>query len=102
MLYRLLGPLAVGDVEQHVDGTDKRARIVVQRCRIGEQVDPRPVRPLRDDLNTPDRPIFPQRHGHRALVMRQRCAVGQKQPPAHAPLIGAELRLATRPAASVV
>ena len=88
----LLGVLTLGNVDQHVDGADQRTRTVVQRRRVRQQVAACAVGPLRDDLDAPDRPVFPQRDSHRALVMGQRRAVRTAQTPVDAPQIAAQLR----------
>jgi hypothetical protein len=51
--------------------------------------------PFRDGLHTPDRLVLLQGCGHRALMVRQRCAVRLIQPPRHTPLIGPEVRPTT-------
>src|SRR5579872_1508725 len=52
------------------------------------------IGPLGDRLHAADRTVLPERHGHRALVVRQRTAVRIVKPPGHAPLVAAQDRLA--------
>ncbi len=56
----------------------------------------RPVGPLSDRSDTPDRPIFLERDRHWALVVRQRRAVRPKETPADAPTVAAQFRPTTR------
>jgi len=91
----LLGLLAIGDVHQHVDGTDQLARCVMQRRRVRHDRNARAVGLLDEQLRPSDRPVFPQGYRHGALVMRHRRPVGPEQAPADAPSIGAQIRAAT-------
>src|ERR1700730_1302953 len=84
-----------GNIDQHVDCANQRARAVVQWCRMREQTDTRAVGPLCNHLDAADRPVLSQCDGRRALVMWQRCAVRTAQTPADAPEIAAQLRPAT-------
>ena len=91
---RHFGQLALGDVDQHVDTADHPALGIVQRCRIGPDPDARAVRALVDDFD-PVHGVAPLEHGrHRRLTLRQQAAVSEVGLPAHAPLVGADLRRA--------
>ena len=69
-----------------------RPAVVVQRRRIRDERNQGPVRPLGDRFHAADRPVLPERHRHRALVVRQRRPVGPVQLPRAAPLARPEDR----------
>jgi hypothetical protein len=81
----ILGGLPLGDVDEHVDGPDHLAPGVEQRGRIGGEGDARAVGPFGDGLGAADGLALAQRHGHRALVVRQGRAVEVVEFPGHAP-----------------
>ncbi len=91
---RLLGCLAVADIDQHVYAADQRAGRIVQRGRERDEMDARAVRPFRDRLDAADRPVFLQGDRHRAFVMPHRRPVRPVQTPADAPMIAAQFRSA--------
>src|SRR5258708_33713672 len=68
----LFGLVALRAIDQHINSSDKVAIGVMQGCRIGEEGNARAVRSLGDTFGAQYLPIFPQRYGHGALVMRHR------------------------------
>ena len=90
-----LGALAVGDVHQHVDGTDDRTRCITDRGRERHEVDPRPIGSLGDSIEISDCPIFLDGRGHRTLVVGKWSADGPIELPRTAPLALTNLRSAS-------
>ena len=88
---RLLGPLALGDVDEHVDAADDLARLVEQRCGIGREPDAHAVGALGDGFGSLDDAALLQGDRHGALVVRHGTAVGVVELPGHAPVVAAEL-----------
>jgi hypothetical protein len=60
----------LGDVDEHADRPGQAAGRVAQRRRIGQEIDPRAVRPFRDRLDPAHRASLLEGHGHRALIVR--------------------------------
>ena len=96
MATRLVDLFVGGDINQHIYRTDQAPRSIVQRRRIGPKGDTRSVGPLGDSLTTPDRTVFLQRPGHRALVMRHPPTIGPIETPRYAPLVAADFGPTTR------
>src|SRR5260370_3289831 len=88
----LLGFTAFGDVHQHVHSADQSPRGIKKRRWIGNERYARAIRPLRDGLHTSDRASLLQRQSHRALIMRQRGAIGPIELPRAAERACAEFR----------
>src|ERR1700719_1084515 len=76
----LLDALAIGDVDQHVDGPDELAGSVAQGCWIRDKGKSGAVRPLGYRFDAPHRTSCPQCDGHRAFIMAHGGAVGPVQP----------------------
>ncbi len=87
----LLGPLALADVDQHVDAAGRRAIGSAQHGRIRREPYPCSVGSLRHQFLAAHRAVLLEADGHRALVVRHRRAVRVEQFPAHAPAVGAQL-----------
>ncbi len=84
--------MAFGDVDQHVHRAGKSARGIEKWRRISNERNARAIRPLRDGLHAADRPLLLQRQCHRALVMRQRRAVGPIELPGPTEFALADIR----------
>ena len=84
-------PLAFADIDEHVDGTGQSSGFIEQRCRIGDERNPRAVRALGYRFHATDRSPLTQCHCHRALVMRQRRAIRPVEFPGTAELALAKL-----------
>src|SRR6516162_8701893 len=85
-----------GKIDQHVHRADQPTRSIVEWRRVGHKWYACSVRPLGYRLPAPDRPVFFQRLGHRALVMRHRPAIRPIQAPRNAPSVAAYFGRATR------
>ena len=85
--HGLLGPVALGDVDEDVDRADELAVVGEERCRVGHERDVRAVRPDGDRLAAADGSRFLERDGHRTLVVAHRRLVEVQQPKRAAPFL---------------
>jgi hypothetical protein len=90
-LQTFLGPFAVRDIDQHIDGAGQRAAFVEEWRRIGNEESARTIGPLGYRLRAPDRALFFQSYGHRAFIVTHRPAIRPVQTPRAAPLAFAKL-----------
>ena len=82
---------ALRDVDEQVDATDDFTCGIPQNGRVRSKPKARAIGPLGNALDTAGRLAAFERDCHRALVVGQRCAVGQEYLPGDAPTVRAEL-----------
>src|SRR5436190_21617989 len=87
--------LAFADIDKHVDGTPQSSVFIEQRSRVGYERNPRAVLALSYRFHATDRSPLTQCQCHRALVMRQGCAIRPIELPGTAELVFAKCRAAT-------
>src|SRR5215475_8571378 len=94
------GTFVIGNVDQHVDGAGQSALVVEQWCGIWDERNARPIGAFRNGLHAVDWLLLRERNCHRALIVRQRCAVRPVKLPGTAELATSKLRAATPKSAS--
>src|SRR5262245_60019050 len=90
-----LGSHPFGNVYEDVDGADQCSGLIEQRCWIGDKGDARSVGTLGERFHPSDGSLFPQGHGHGALIVREQRAIAPIKPVGPAIFALAELRATT-------
>src|SRR5215467_9927308 len=86
-----LGTFVVAYIDEHVDGTGQSSSRIEQRCWVGDEGNPPAIRALSDRFHATDRSLLMQRHSHRAVIVRQLCAIWPVELPGPAELALADL-----------
>ena len=83
----LFGAVALGDVDQDVDGADELPVVVEQRRRVGHERHVRAIGPDRDGLPAADRTRLLEGDRHRTFVVAHRALIEEQQPERPAPFL---------------